>query len=142
MHSTNRIYGGIFMKKILSFLIAGIMACSSAGCSQKNANPISLPEESTIQSIDVTVGEETEKYSDSEWISQCISSMNNAQATAKESVQDIPQADEYIKIDINTEDAKSTLFVYLEKNDYYIEQPYQGIYKTDSAFYQTITGNH
>ena len=82
------------MKKILSFLIAGIMACSSAGCSQKNANPISLPEESTIQSIDVTVGEETEKYSDSEWISQCISSMNNAQATAKESVQDIPQADE------------------------------------------------
>ena len=119
------------MKKILSFLIAGIMACSAAGCSQKNANPISLPEESTIQSIDVTVGEETEKYSDSEWISQCISSMNNAQATAKESVQDIPQ-----------EDAKSTLFVYLEKNDYYIEQPYQGIYKTDSAFYQTITGNH
>ena len=105
------------MKKILSFLIAGIMACSAAGCSQKNAN-------------------------DSEWISQCISSMNNAQATAKESVQDIPQADEYIKIDINTEDAKSTLFVYLEKNDYYIEQPYQGIYKTDSAFYQTITGNH
>ena len=63
-HSTNRIYGGIFMKKILSFLIAGIMACSAAGCSQKNANPISLPEESTIQSIDVTVGEETEKYSD------------------------------------------------------------------------------
>ena len=103
------------MKKILSFLIAGIMACSAAGCSQKNANPISLPEESTIQSIDVTVGEKTEKYSDSEWISQCISSMNNAQATAKESVQDIPQADEYIKIDINTEDAKSTLFVYLEK---------------------------
>ena len=98
--------------------------------------------ESTIQSIDVTVGEETEKYSDSEWISQCISSMNNAQATAKESVQDIPQVDEYIKIDINTEGAKSTLFVYLEKNDYYIEQPYQGIYKTDSVFYQTITGNH
>ena len=111
------------MKKILSFLIAGIMACSAAGCSQKNANPISLPEESTIQSIDITVGEKTEKYSDSEWISQCISSMNNAQATAKESVQDIPQVDEYIKIDINTEGAKSTLFVYLEKNDYYIEQP-------------------
>ncbi len=103
------------MKKILSFLIAGIMACSAAGCSQKNANPISLPEESTIQSIDITVGEETEEYSDSEWISQCISSMNNAQATAKESVQDIPQVDEYIKIDINTEGAKSTLFVYLEK---------------------------
>ena len=97
------------MKKILSFLIAGIMACSAAGCSQKNANPISLPEESTIQSIDITVGEETEEYSDSEWISQCISSMNNAQATAKESVQDIPQVDEYIKIDINTEGAKSTL---------------------------------
>ena len=103
------------MKKILSFLIAGIMACSSAGCSQKNANPISLPEESTIQSIDVTVGEETEKYSDSEWISQCISSMNNAQATAKESVQDIPQADEYIKIDINRRCKKHTVCLFRKK---------------------------
>ena len=47
------------MKKILSFY------CWYYGlfCSRlftKNANPISLLEESTIQSIDVTVGEETE----------------------------------------------------------------------------------
>ena len=61
--------------------------------------------------LNVTVEKKRKNILTSEWISQCISSMNNAQATAKESVQDIPQADEYIKIDINTEDAKSTLFV-------------------------------
>lgn len=130
------------MKKIIRLLIVGIMACSIAGCSQKNANPINLPEESTIQSVDITAGNKTQKFSDIEWISQCISSITNAQATTKESVQDIPQVDEYIKIDINTDDAISTIFVYIEKSDYYIEQPYQGIYKTDSAFYEMLMGNN
>ena len=95
-----------------------------------------------MQSVDITAGNKTQNFSDIEWISQCISSITNAQATTKESVQDIPQVDEYIKIDINTDDAISTIFVYIEKSDYYIEQPYQGIYKTDSAFYEMLMGNN
>lgn len=130
------------MKKILTFLIVGIMACSTAGCSQKNANPILLPEESTIQSIAVTVGDETENFSAHAWISQCISLITNAQATSKKSVHDMPQVDNYVRVDIHTDDTTSTLFVYMEKNSYYIEQPYQGIYKTDSAFYALLTGHN
>lgn len=127
------------MKKIASIFIIAIMVCSMVACSQKKADPINLPEESTIQSIDVTIGDEMKNFSDSEWISQCILNITNAQATNKESVQDMPQVDEYIKIDINTENAVSTLLVYIEKDNYYIEQPYQGINKTDSTFYEMLT---
>lgn len=127
------------MKKIVSLFIISIMICSIVGCSQKKTDSISLPQEKNIQSIGVTVGNETENFSDREWIRQCILDITNAQATTKESVQDVPQVDEYIKIDINADDAVSTLFVYIEKENYYIEQPYQGIYKTDLAFYEKLS---
>lgn len=129
------------MKKIVSLFIISIMICSIVGCSQKKTDSISLPQEKNIQSIDVTVGNETENFSDREWIRQCILDITNAQATTKESVQDVPQVDEYIKIDINADDAVSTLFVYIEKENYYIEQPYQGIYKTDLAFYEKLSAS-
>lgn len=127
------------MKKIISIFIIYIMLCSIVGCSQKTIVPINLPEKSTIQSIDITIGDEKKNHSDSEWINQCISSIINAQATTKESIQELPQVDEYIQIDINTDNAVSTVYVYMEKGNYYIEQPYQGIYKTDSTFYEMLT---
>ena len=127
------------MKKIAYIFMIFIMACSIIGCSQKTVVPINLPEKSTIQSIDITIGDEKEKHSDSEWINQCISSITDAQATTKESIQELPQVDEYIQIDIYADNAVSTVYVYMEKGNYYIEQPYQGIYKTDSTFYEMLT---
>lgn len=128
------------MKKIVYIFIITIMVCSIAGCTQKTVVPINLPEKSVIQSIDIIIGDETENHSDSEWINQCISSITDAQATSKESIQELPQVDEFIQININTDNAISTIYVYMEKGNYYIEQPYQGIYKTDSAFYEMLTG--
>ena len=128
------------MKKIISIFIIFIMLCSIVGCSQKTIVPINLPEKSTIQSIDITIGDEKKNHSDIEWINQCISSIINAQATTKESIQELPQVDEYIQIDKNTDNALRTVYVYMEKGNYYIEQPYQGIYKTDSTFYEMLTG--
>lgn len=89
--------------------------------------PINLPEKRVIQSIDIIIGDETENHSDSEWINQCISSITDAQATSKESIQELPQVDEYIQININTDNAGSTIYVYMEKDNYYIKQPYQGM---------------
>ena len=128
------------MKKIVSIFIIAIMVCSIAGCSQKTVVPINLPEKSVIQSIDIIIGDETENHSDSEWINQCISSITDAQVTSKESIQELPQVDEFIQININTDNAVSTIYVYMEKGNYYIEQPYQGIYKTDSTFYEMLAG--
>lgn len=128
------------MKKIVSIFVIAVMLCSIVGCSQKMVVPINLPEESSIQSIVVTIGDEKENHSDSEWIKQCISSITDAQATTKESIQELPQVDEFIQININTDNAVSTIYVYMEKGNYYIEQPYQGIYKTDSTFYEMLIG--
>lgn len=119
------------MKRIVIFWSIIIIACSIAGCSQKKAAPINLPEEKSIQSIEVTIGNETERFSNPEWIRQCLSAMDNAETTSEKSLQDTPMEEDYIKIDINTENAVSTLFVYIEKGNYYIEQPYYGIYKID-----------
>ena len=127
------------MKKIVCIFIIAIMLCSIAGCAQKTAAPINLPEKSVIQSIDIVIGDETVNHSDSEWINQCILSITNAQATSKESIQELPQVDDFIQININTDNAISTIYVYMEKGNYYIEQTYQGIYKTDLTFYEMLT---
>lgn len=128
------------MKKIVYIFIIAIMVCLIAGCTQKTVVPINLPEKSVIQSIDIIIGDETENHSDSEWINQCISSITDAQATSKASIQELPQVDEFIQININTDNAISTIYVYMEKGNYYIEQTYQGIYKTDLTFYEMLTG--
>lgn len=60
----------------------------------------------------------------------------DAQETARESIHNTPQVDGYIKIDINSDYAVTTLFVYIENESYYIVQPYPGIYKIDSKFYE------
>lgn len=89
------------MKRIIILAVAAVISVFVTSCSQK-ANPIMLPDEDVIDSID------------------------------------IPDADEYIQIDINSGDVVSTLFVYGEGENYYIEQPYQGIYQSDLSFYEML----
>lgn len=50
----------------------------------------------------------------------------------------MPQVDDYIKIDFQLYNGKSTVFVYEDGGKYYVEQPYQGIYELDSAVYSLI----
>ena len=52
--------------------------------------------------------------------------------------QDVPQAESYIKIDFQFETGTSTLFAYKDSGKYYVEQPYQGIYKIDSQLYSRL----
>lgn len=127
------------MKIIIILFIAAIMACSMVGCTQKKTVPINLPEASAVQSIDVIIEGKKESHSDREWINQCLSSIADAQATTKESIQELPQVDEFIQVNINTDNSVSTVYAYIEKGNYYIEQTYQGIYQTDSAFYEMLT---
>ena len=74
-------------------------------------------------------------HSDKTWISEIIANISSSEPTNKESVQDIPQAESYIKIDFQFETGTSTLFAYEDSGKYYVEQPYQGIYKIDSQLY-------
>ena len=64
--------------------------------------------------------------------------ISSSEPTKKESVQDVPQAESYIKIDFQFETGTSTIFAYEDSGKYYIEQPYQGIYKIDSKLFERL----
>ena len=104
----------------------------------KKADPITLPQTDEITSIDITVGENTVSHADKTWISEIIANISSSEPTKKESVQDVPQAESYIKIDFQFETGTSTLFTYEDSGKYYVEQPYQGIYKIDSLLYSRL----
>lgn len=110
--------------------ILTLFACS------KKANPIVLPQSSDVVSVDVTVGENTVNCSDKIWIDEVISGLSDSKPTNKQSVQDFPQVDNYIKVELNSQTEKTTVFVYKDKGKFYIEQPYNGIYIIDSDLYK------
>ncbi len=125
------------MKKYISFFICLACILVLAACGREAA-PIVLPDTADIIAVDVTAGEDTVRHSNKAWINKMISNFSNARLTAKESVQDVPQAENYIKLDIYTEPGSSTLFAYEENGKFFIEQPYQGIYETDSKTYSQL----
>ena len=108
-----------------------------AACGKK-ADPITLPEASEITSIEVTVGENIINHEERTWISEVISNISGAKPSSKESIQDVPVVENYIKIDFRFETGTSTVFAYENQGKYYVEQPYQGIYEIDSQLYEAL----
>ena len=130
-------WGNMLMKKYVSIFLCLACVLTLVACG-KTADPITLPQTDEITSIDITVGENTVSHSDKTWISEIIANISSSEPTKKESVQDVPQAESYIKIDFQFEAGTSTLFVYEDSGKYYLEQPYQGIYKIDSQLYSQL----
>ena len=127
----------MLMKKYVSIFLCLACVLTLVACGKKAA-PITLPQTDEITSIDITVGENTVSHSDKTWISEIIADISSSEPTKKESVQDVPQAESYIKIDFQFETGTSTLFAYEDSGKYYVEQPYQGIYKIDSKLYSQL----
>ena len=125
------------MKKYVSIFLCLVCVLTLVACGKK-ADPIMLPQTDEITSIDITVGENTVSHADKTWISEIIANISSSEPTKKESVQDVPQAESYIKIDFQFETGTSTLFAYEDSGKYYVEQPYQGIYKIDSQLYSRL----
>ena len=123
------------MKKWFSVIICVVCILTLFACSKK-ANPIILPQSSDVVSVDVTVGENTVNCSDKTWIDEVISGLSDSKSTNKQSVQDFPQVKDYMRIEINSQTEKTTVFVYKDKGKFYIEQPYNGIYIIDSDLYK------
>lgn len=127
------------MKKAI-MLILLIIVYFCTGCNLE-ANPIILPNSTEINAINIETLDDSEiTYTDSKWVEKFISAISEAQATSKSSVQDFPMADDYGTIDILHSDKHTTLYYYEENGKYYIEQPYQGIYKTKIDINQLIMG--
>lgn len=127
----------MLMGKFFSLFLSLICVLTLVACGKK-ADPITLPQTDEIKSIDITVGENTVNHSDKTWISEVIADISGSEPTKKESVQDVPRAESYIKIDFRLETGISTLFAYEDSGKYYLEQPYQGIYKIDSRLFEKL----
>lgn len=125
------------MKKCFSVIICVVCILSLFACSKK-ANPIVLPQSSDVVSVDVIDGENTVNCSDKTWIDEVISSLSDSKPTNRESVQDSPHVKDYMRIEINSQTEKTTVFVYKDKGKFYIEQPYNGICIIDEETYNQL----
>ena len=125
------------MKKFLSLFLCLTCVLTLVACGKK-ADPIRIPQTDEITSIDITVRENTVNHSDKTWVSEIITDISSSEPTKKESVQDVPQVESYIKIDFQFETGTSTIFAYEDSGKYYIEQPYQGIYRIDSQLFEKL----
>ena len=101
------------MKKYISLFLCLTCILTLVACGKKAA-PIQLPQSTDITSVDVTVGESTTNHSDTTWISEIIADISSSEPTSKQSVQDFPQTESYIKIDFQFETGTSTIFAYEE----------------------------
>lgn len=102
---------------------------------------LKLPEISDISSISVTLNDNEIKLEKEEDITGIITTlMSNGRTTKIESIQDFPvNVSNVITIKIyHKSSGNSTLFVYERKRNYYLEQPYNGIYEISSDEYNSI----
>ena len=130
------------MKKMISAFVLTIMIATMllVGCG-KQASPIVLPAVNEIESVEITMFDGSNvSYSDKEWVEQFIEVFTQAEATTKESVQDIPNVETYGKVDISNNGGVTTIFYYIEDGKYLIEQPYQGIYETEVDIEALVEG--
>lgn len=102
---------------------------------------LKLPEISDVSSIFVTLNDNEVKLDKEEEITSIITTlMSNGRTTKIESIQDFPvNVSNVITIKIyHKSSGSSTLFVYERKGNYYLKQPYNGIYEISSDEYNSI----
>ena len=93
------------MKKFLSLFLCLTCVLTLVACG-KRAAPITLPRADEITSIDITFEENTVSHSDKTWISEVIADISSSEPTKKESVQDFPLVESYIKAAVEGKDKK------------------------------------
>lgn len=89
-----------------------------------------LPERNTISSIDIKNESNTKTLKTENEIEDTIQKLSKSKLTRKKSVSDFPLTDNYTTISLNSENGEVTkMYLYQENKKYFIELPYQGIYR-------------
>lgn len=96
--------------------------------------------ESDIKSIMISYKSKKINFDTADQIKSIFDEINGVESSLEtESVNDSPtNADEYITIRINDTTGTKVIYVYEKDNNYYLEQPYNGIYQIDGNIYQSI----
>jgi hypothetical protein len=94
----------------------------------------------SFDSIEIINGNRSKQISDEIQQQDIINYLKgNNRKTKKTSVNDYPyKAEEVIKINIKKEENIYTIYIYKSNNKFYIEPPYNGVYKISDKEYDLI----
>ncbi len=118
--------------------IAGIYCYNKLN---KRTYNLELPMAEEISNITIVQNTKAIDVSDSQEIKNIVETLGGVKRiTKKESIQDMPvNVENEIKIDFKTINNRTdTIFVYKNKNKFYIEQPYNGIYEITEDEYNSL----
>lgn len=131
---------------ILCICLGAVLGIVCYNKMNKSSYALNLPSADSVNSIIIKQNDKNVDLSDEEIIKDIINVLGAVKRTTKEeSIQDSPtNVDNEIQVDFKfknnetTKDGTSTIFVYEKKGKYYIEQPYNGIYRISADEYNSV----
>lgn len=129
------------MKKYIfvTLLLMQVSMLSACG-NRKELKNLTLPDRADVISVMISCDEEKETITDSEEIDNIFNVLSSVNRKSKESYNDAPQTEKYLRIDFEIPDGMSSNIVYVfkEEGSFFTEQPYNGIFSIDENQYGTI----
>lgn len=126
---------------VLYMCIGSILGIVCYNKTNKSSYALNLPSADSVYNIDLEQNGNRIEIKEQEKIKDIVNVVAGVKRTTNdESVQDSPiNVDNEIKIDFEFGENKiSTVFVYEKKDKYFIEQPYNGIYRISPDEYNSI----
>ena len=126
---------------ILLVCVGGVLGILYFNKINKYSYTLNIPSDDSVYSINLEQNGKRIEVSEQDKIKDIIYVISEVKrTTTNESIQDSPINDEKeIKIDFEYEENKnSTVFVYKKNGKYFVEQPYNGIYRISPDEYNSI----
>ena len=133
------------MKKEKMIFIIILLVCVGGALGilyfNKSSYTLNIPSDDSVYNINLEQNGKKIEVSEQDKIKDIIYIISEVKrTTTNESIQDSPiNVENEIKIDFEYEENKtSTVFVYKKNGKYFIEQPYNGIYRISPDEYNSI----
>lgn len=126
---------------ILLVCVGGVLGILYFNKINKSSYTLNIPSYDSVYSINLEQNGKRIEVSEQDKIKDIIYIISEVKrTTTNESIQDSPiNVENEIKIDFEYEENKtSTVFVYKKNGKYFIEQPYNGIYRISPDEYNSI----
>lgn len=126
---------------ILLVCVGGVLGILYFNKINKSSYTLNIPSDDSVYSINLEQNGKRIEVSEQDKIKDIIYIISEVKrTTTNESIQDSPiNVENEIKIDFEYEENKtSTVFVYKKNGKYFIEQPYNGIYRISPDEYNSI----
>ena len=126
---------------ILLVCVGGVLGILYFNKINKYSYTLNIPSDDSVYSINLEQNGKRIEVSEQDKIKDIIYVISQVKrTTTNESIQDSPiSVENEIKIDFEYEENKnSTVFVYKKNGKYFVEQPYNGIYRISPDEYNSI----